>query len=107
MAIDPEREREPTNPLLMFRFPLALEQLLVFVLAMHLELVTLRKLNGQLLQPLWSKVQCTCIARTNVVATAFNITRDILLFAGVIAIVMLIFFAGSRTVIAGVFTSEQ
>ena len=38
------------------RFPLVLEQLLAFELAMSLELVTLRKLNGQPLRHLWSKV---------------------------------------------------
>ena len=55
-----ERERESDNrPILftVYRFPLVLEQLLVFALGMSSELVIPRKPNGQPLLHLSSKVE--------------------------------------------------
>ncbi len=91
------------------RFPLVLEQLLVFELAMRLELVTLRKLNEQHLRHSSSKVATNShhtILLTN--QQIYNAHHDIITnVVAVIALVILLVFAGSRTAIAQIFTSQQ
>ncbi len=72
-----EREREEGERIILFsvffRFPLVLEQLLVFELVMSLELVTLRKLNEQPLRHSWSKVQQRFLKVVAIVSPRFVI----------------------------------